>query len=194
MKILAVEDTPVARLALVGTLKALGHEVVAAADGEAAWKALQADRSLRVVVCDWRMPGMDGLTLCLRVRQQREDYVSFILLTQEQPSAANLDDAYASGVDDYLNKPIDPTRLRHSLHVAARIVGFTSEIKQLRAFIPICCYCKKVRDDSDYWQQIESYISERVNTRFSHGICPDCYKEEVIPQIEKLTLEKPKPQ
>ena len=51
----------------------------------------------------------------------------------------------------------------------------TAEIKQLQSFLPICSYCKKIRDDNSQWQPIESYISERVETKFSHGICPDCY-------------------
>ncbi|MES2696701.1 MAG: response regulator [Verrucomicrobiota bacterium] len=186
MKILAVDDTPVAQLVLAGALKAQGHEVSVASDGEEAWAALEADRSVRVVVCDWRLPRLDGLELCRRVREKREDYVSFILLTQEQSSSENLEDAYAAGVDDFLSKPVDPGRLKHSLHVAARIVDFTSEIKRLRSFIPICCYCKKVREDGDYWKQIETYISERMDTRFSHGICPDCYVHEIEPQLQKL--------
>ena len=49
-----------------------------------------------------------------------------------------------------------------------------AEIKQLRSFLPICSYCKRIRNDSNYWEQIESYISHHSNTLFSHGICPEC--------------------
>ena len=49
-----------------------------------------------------------------------------------------------------------------------------AEIKQLRGFLPICSYCKKIRNDRNYWEQIESYISNHSNALFSHGICPDC--------------------
>lgn len=61
-----------------------------------------------------------------------------------------------------------------------------AEVKTLRDFLPICSYCKKVRDDENYWSQIDSYISEHTQTKFSHGICPDCYKTEVTPQLQKL--------
>ena len=67
MKILAVEDDPVALMVLEAALKSLGHEAVLAADGEAAWRAL-SDPELRTVVSDWRMPGLDGLELCRRIR------------------------------------------------------------------------------------------------------------------------------
>jgi PAS domain S-box-containing protein len=52
-----------------------------------------------------------------------------------------------------------------------------AEIKQLRGFLPICSYCKKIRNDENYWEQIESYISNHSNALFSHGICPDCLAE-----------------
>lgn len=49
-----------------------------------------------------------------------------------------------------------------------------SEIKQLQDILPICCYCKKIRNDKNYWEQIELYISSHSNTSFTHGICPEC--------------------
>jgi PAS domain S-box-containing protein len=49
-----------------------------------------------------------------------------------------------------------------------------AEIKQLRGFLPICSYCKKIRNDTDYWEQLESYISNHSDALFSHGICPEC--------------------
>nr|NJM04870.1 PAS domain S-box protein [Desulfobacula sp.] len=49
-----------------------------------------------------------------------------------------------------------------------------SEVKTLRGFLPICSYCKKIRDDKGYWNQIESYIHKHSDAAFSHGICPDC--------------------
>ncbi|EKD35549.1 MAG: hypothetical protein ACD_75C01861G0001, partial [uncultured bacterium] len=52
-----------------------------------------------------------------------------------------------------------------------------SKVKLLSGFIPICASCKKIRDDSGYWQQIEAYIRDRSEAEFSHGICPDCAKK-----------------
>jgi PAS domain S-box-containing protein len=51
------------------------------------------------------------------------------------------------------------------------------EIRTLRGIIPICCVCKKVRDDKGYWEQVDAYLSRHTNARFSHGICPDCISE-----------------
>jgi PAS domain S-box-containing protein len=52
-----------------------------------------------------------------------------------------------------------------------------SEIKTLSGLLPICAYCKKIRNDEGYWEQIESYIKERSSVDFSHGICPKCMKQ-----------------
>jgi hypothetical protein len=75
------------------------------------------------------------------------------------------------------------------LRVAERIIRYATQVRQLEAFLPICGYCKKVRDDSNYWQQIESYINARTGTDFSHSICPDCYTSKVAPQLEALKRE-----
>ena len=50
----------------------------------------------------------------------------------------------------------------------------------------MCSYCKKIRDDRNYWQQIESYINERTGTEISHSVCPDCYQRVVLPEIARL--------
>lgn len=65
-----------------------------------------------------------------------------------------------------------------------------AEVKTLREFLPICSYCRKVRDDRDYWSQIENYISDNTHTKFSHSICPDCYETEVTPQLQKLKQQQ----
>ena len=61
-----------------------------------------------------------------------------------------------------------------------------SEVKVLHGLLPICMYCKKIRDDKDYWQSVEGYISEHTDARFSHGICPECYEKVVKPDLERF--------
>ncbi|MCX6938064.1 MAG: response regulator [Verrucomicrobia bacterium] len=189
MKVLAVEDDPVALAVLARTLRKLGHEVVTAANGEEALARLAAE-PVRVVVSDWVMPGVDGLELCRRVRGRLDaDYVYFILLTGLVPSEDNQREAIEAGVDDFLNKPLQTQEIWMRLRVAERILRFATQVRQLEEFLPICGYCKKVRDDSNYWQQIESYINTRTGTDFSHSVCPDCYKQVVAPQLESLRRE-----
>ncbi len=51
------------------------------------------------------------------------------------------------------------------------------EVKTLRGIVPICSYCKKVRNDQGYWDQVEVYVREHTEAEFSHGICPECLKQ-----------------
>ncbi|WP_404420633.1 PleD family two-component system response regulator [Nibricoccus sp. IMCC34717] len=191
MKVLAVEDDPVAKVALEGALSALGLEVVPASDGEEAWELLKRG-DIRIVVCDWRMPKLDGLQLCRRVRgQQGAEYVYFILLSSVEHSDANQDLALRAGVDDFLSKPVRLQELKVRLHVAQRILKFATQVRQLEAFLPICSYCKKIRDDKNYWDRIESYIGTRTGSEFSHSVCPDCYQQHLVPQLEALGSHPP---
>jgi PAS domain S-box-containing protein len=59
-----------------------------------------------------------------------------------------------------------------------------AEVRALKAILPICSYCRRVRDDENYWQSVEGYISQFTSTRFSHGICPACYETEVEPYFD----------
>ena len=170
-------------------LRRLGHDVVEAADGEEAWERLQADPA-RVVVSDWMMPRLDGLQLCGRIRQRTAaEYVYFILLTGQDATADNQKEAADAGVDDFLTKPLDFSELWMRLRVAERILRYTTQVRQLEQMLPICSYCKKIRDDQNYWQQIEGYISERTGSDFSHSVCPECYQRVVLPELEKIKDE-----
>ena len=62
--------------------------------------------------------------------------------------------------------------------------GALAEVKTLQAILPLCSYCRKVRDDEDYWHTVESYVSHHTGTRFSHGICPECYAK-VMEQMDE---------
>jgi response regulator RpfG family c-di-GMP phosphodiesterase len=136
---------------------------------------------VRVIVSDWMMPGMDGLELCQKVRQRaKTDYTYFILLTAINTGRENLRKAMAAGIDDFLTKPLDREAILMRLRVAERILEFTRQIRVLKELIPICMYCKRVRDDSNYWDQVESYIHTHTGSSFSHGICPDCFDKQMI--------------
>ena len=186
MKVLAVEDDPLARAILRRALERLGHEVLEAKDGQEALDLWQAQKP-RVVVCDWQMPKFDGLKLCKHLRAQGgREYVYFILLTSSTDSAQNRRAAAEAGVDDFLTKPIDLSMLWARLRVAERILKYTTQVHRLEEMMPMCSYCKKIRDDQNYWQQIESYINERTGTEISHSVCPECYQRVVVPELERL--------
>ena len=179
MKILIAEDDPVSVKILEFTLQHWGHEVISAEDGEAAWRLFDAE-PVRIIVSDWMMPGIDGLKLCDQVRARpKTEYTYFILLTAVNTDRDNLRKAMDAGIDDFLTKPLDREAIYMRLRVAERILGYTTEIRMLKELLPICMYCKRVRDDQDYWQQVETYIHQCTGTNFSHGICPDCFTKQM---------------
>lgn len=179
MKILIAEDDPVSRLILQTTLRGHGHEVVATENGVEAWEMFDRD-PCRVIVSDWMMPDLDGLDFCRRVRGRlNTGYTYFILLTAIHPGEDNYRKAMESGVDDFLSKPLNRDMIMMRLRVASRILGFTTQIKQLEALLPICMYCKKIRDEEETWQPLESYIQDHTGSDFSHGMCPECFKREM---------------
>lgn len=179
MKILIAEDDPVSVKILQFTLEHYGHEVVTSTTGTEAWEKFDAD-PVRVIVSDWMMPGIDGLELCQKVRErEKTDYTYFILLTAINTGRDNLRKAMDAGIDDFLAKPLDREAIMMRLRVAERILEFTTQIRQLKELIPICMYCKRVRDDSNYWDQVETYIHTHTGSSFSHGICPECFDKQM---------------
>jgi len=179
MKILIAEDDPVSLTILKAALQSEGHDVVTSASGAEAWEIFDREPS-RVIVSDWMMPDVDGLELCRRVRQRtKTEYTYFILLTANNTTRENLRTAMYAGIDDFLSKPLDRETIFMRLRVASRILDFTTQIRVLKELIPICMYCKKVRDDSDYWQQVDTYIHTCTGSNFSHGICPECLDQHL---------------
>jgi len=71
-----------------------------------------------------------------------------------------------------------------------RLQKALKEVKVLRGILPICSFCKKIRDDDGYWNQVEVYVKERSDADFSHSICPACFKEHYPEEYESLKNKK----
>jgi sigma-B regulation protein RsbU (phosphoserine phosphatase) len=140
------------------------------------------------------LPGLDVCRLARGLVRLESTY--FILLTAKNEKA-DVTAGLEGGADDYVTKPFDRQELRVRVQVGERILelqhGLTdrvreletalAQVKQLRGLLPICSYCKKVRDDDNYWQQVEAYISAHSEVQFSHGICPECWHDVVEPEM-----------
>ncbi len=174
MKVLIAEDDATSRTLLRAGLAKLGHTVIEAGDGAEAWELLLS-QGPRVVVSDWMMPKFDGLELCRRVRARRDTpYVYFILLTGTMLGGGHHARAMEEGVDDFLTKPLDLEALRLRLRVAERIVSLTERVRTLEGILPMCSYCRRIRDERGGYQSLEDFVSDKTPAQFSHGVCPDC--------------------
>lgn len=193
MRILIAEDDNISCTVLDRMLQNWGHEAVVTRDGAAAWDVLQRDDAPELAILDWMMPHLDGVEVCRRVRSLgRADPPYLILLTAKQLKE-DIVAGLEAGANDYVTKPFERRELQARIRVAERVTKLQrdlaqrvrelsaalAQVKQLRTMLPICSYCRHVRDDKNYWQSVEAYLAENADILFSHGICPDCYKKVV---------------
>jgi len=132
------------------------------------------------------MPNMDGAELCRRVRSNPQAKYTYVILLTSLEGKEKYLEGMEAGADDFINKPFDRDTLAARIRVAERILALQDEVKQLEGLLPICAYCKKIKDDENHWQHMETYISHRTEANFSHGICPECYQKHMVPQLEQL--------
>jgi DNA-binding response OmpR family regulator len=200
MKILVAEDQAVSRHILAANLHKWGYDVTAVEDGTRAWEALQAEDAPQLVILDWLMPGMDGIEICRQLRQRPQTRPIYLILLTARRGQEDKIHGLQAGADDYITKPFNGEELRARVQVGIRVLELQgalaqrvreleealSSVKTLQGLLPICSYCKKIRDDQNYWQQVEGYISDHSEAQFSHGICPDCYVRFVQPELDRL--------
>ena len=174
MRILIADDERSSTMMLGRTLEQWGFEVVVAQDGVEAWQRIISDQPPALAIVDWEMPGLDGIELCRRIRATALRSPVYVILLTARNSRQDLVAGLEAGADDYLTKPFDPDELRARIHVGQRTLGLIENIKRLTGLLPICSYCKRIRSDQNYWEQVDSYITEHTDARFTHGICPPC--------------------
>jgi two-component system chemotaxis response regulator CheY len=131
MQILIVDDDPISRKLIHRTLEKLGYHVYAAEHGREAWQIIQ-ENTIQLVITDWLMPEMDGLTLTREIRSaEMPGYVYIVILTGRE-GIKNIVDGFDAGADDYLVKPVNPKELQARLRVGKRVLDLESRLKKAR--------------------------------------------------------------
>jgi len=206
--VLYVEDEPITRSAVARMLKRRVETLYEAENGKEGLELFKRNRP-NIVISDIRMPVLDGIEMSKAIKSL--DKNSKIILTTAHSDASILLDSIEVGVDKYLLKPLDMEVLYSALdqcaetvtlerkiqqqyrekdELIARLQEALDNVKKLSGLIPICSNCKKIRNDEGYWKQIEGYISEHSEARFSHGICPDCAKKIYTEFLKDIPEEK----
>ena len=208
-KILIIDDQPINIKLIVKILEETNepYTMYQAIDGEMGYdvaKKVVPD----LIITDWEMPDLTGIET---IRQMKLDdttnNIPIIMASGVMISSENLRTALEAGAVDFIRKPIDKieliARVRSILLLAdsykeirrqkdeleknnRQLSEALEKVKTLRGLLPICSSCKKIRDDKGYWSEVEVYVRDHSDARFSHGICPDCVKELYPDMYDKI--------
>ena len=190
-RILIVEDEAIVACDLQSRLESFGYEVVGiAVSGEQAMR-LAAETSPDLVLMDIQLRGRsDGIQVAEQLRAANRAGIIFLSAhsTEEMLKRAKLTEPLA-----YLLKPYQERELKIAIDVALykrrtervreelirQLEKALAEVKTLRGLIPICAWCRKLRSDDGFWMSVEQYFRAHTEADCSHGICPDCLKQQL---------------
>jgi len=198
-KILVAEDESVTRMLFISHLSKMGFSVVAVEDGTKAWKVLQTEDAPRLVILDWSMPGIDGPSLCGLIREQK--IYRYVLMVTARSRKEDIISGLNAGADDFLTKPVHIGEFHARLRVGQRLLELEEtlgskinqlsaaleHVKQLQGLLPICMHCKRVRNDQQIWERVETYIEQRSDATFSHALCNECLETYYPQEAKKLS-------
>lgn len=181
--ILVVDDQPANLKVLLSFLQEHDYRVYMVDSGQRALDILpkiQPD----LVLLDVMMPEVNGFEVCQRMKNNEDLTAIPVIFMTALDSVEDKIAGFSAGAVDYITKPFQQLEVlaRISTHISLRkrekeLEEALEEIKTLKGILPICSYCKQIRNDKGYWQQVEEYISEHSDAMFSHGVCPTCYKK-----------------
>ncbi|MFO0597905.1 MAG: response regulator [Myxococcaceae bacterium] len=190
-RVLLAEDEPVTRRLLEAQMTRFGFEVLPVSDGLKAWEALQAPDAPSLVVLDWNMPGLDGPEVCRKIRESGRSGYTYMLLVTARNAKSDVVEGLSAGADDFISKPVDADELHARLRTGERIVRLeqtlaqqvkelqaaSEHVRELQGMIPICMHCKRIRNQSQIWEKVETYIENRSGAKFSHALCSECLEQ-----------------
>ena len=200
LQVLVADDEPVSRTVVGAMLKKAGFVVHYAPDGEQAWQRLQSPNPPALALLDWEMPGLQGPEVIERIRGRQSPSPTYVILLTSRDSSADIVSGLRAGADDYVTKPANEDELIARVNVGARVVRLQSaladrvrsledalaNVKALQTLLPMCAYCKSIRNDQNYWQKVETYFTQHSGVSFTHSYCPSCYERYVRPELERL--------
>ena len=200
LQVLVADDEPVSRTVVGAMLKKAGFVVHYAPDGAQAWQRLQGPNPPSLALLDWEMPGLQGPEVVERIRSRQSQAPTYVILLTSRDSSADIVSGLRAGADDYVTKPANEDELIARVNVGARVVQLQfaladrvrsleealANVKALQTLLPMCAYCKSIRNDQNYWEKVETYFSQHSGVSFTHSYCPSCYERFVRPELEAL--------
>jgi DNA-binding response OmpR family regulator len=196
-RVLAVDDDAATRRALASIIRSSGCEPVVTPSGDEAYAVLTGGNAPSIALVDWLMPGVGGIDLVRRVRETPLALQPYIIVLTVKSASRDIVAGLDAGADDYMVKPANTAELQARVRVGLRTLELqqrlsqrvaaleaaASHVRQLQSLLPICSYCRRIRDDGDYWKSLEEYLATHAEVKFTHGCCPECYETHVRPEL-----------
>ncbi|MBU1109897.1 MAG: response regulator [Candidatus Riflebacteria bacterium] len=204
-RIFIVEDEGIVALEIKVELEDLGYVADVFSSGEEVIANIEnTDTPIpNLILMDIRLPGkFDGTETAEYILKAHDIPVIYVTAHTDEVTVQK---AVTTRPYSYMVKPFSMKELGIAVDIALykhkterekeqltrKLAEARAEVKQLTGFLPICSYCKKIRDDKECWQQLETYISKHSDAVFSHGICPDCYKKQLEEECGDVSDEQP---
>jgi DNA-binding response OmpR family regulator len=206
LRVLVADDEPISRTVVGAMLRKAGYSVMYAPDGAEAWQLLDALDPPSLALLDWEMPVLQGPDIVQKLRKKTAVSPTYLILLTSRDSQADIVQGLRAGADDYVTKPANEDELIARVNVGARVVRLQAaladrvrsleealaNVKALQTLLPMCAYCKSVRNDQNYWEKVETYFAQHSGVSFSHSYCPTCYERYVKPDLEALEDSQPR--
>ena len=198
LRILVVDDDAMTRLTLESVIRGAGWSPVSIEDPELAFDMLTGADAPPIALIDWQMPTLSGLDLCRRVREADPAARPYLIFVTSNSTSTDIVLGLDAGADGYMTKPIAANELQARVRAGIRTILLQQDLRTrleqaraesartqpLRELLPMCCYCRRIRDEKEQWSSLERYLSQRMDVRFTHGFCPTCYEHHVLPDLE----------
>lgn len=167
--VLVVDDEP-KNLQVIGQLlRGEGYEIAFASNGLEALASVKENLPV-LILLDIMMPEMDGYEVCQRLKADTITAHIPIMFLTAKTETEDIVRGFRTGAVDYVTKPF------RSEELLARVRTHI-QLKQLRSLLPICMYCNKINNEQKEWEAVDMYIRRQTRTRFTHGICPECFEK-----------------
>ena len=190
-KVLIVDDDPDILFATTRIVEKAGYQVFTASTA-AECLASARENLPDLILMDVILPDMEGPELCRKVKEDPDlSHIFVVLLSGKRTGSEDQANGLDAGADGYIARPVSNRELQARVDSMVRILSAErerdhliielqkalSQVKQLSGLLPICSYCKRIRDDEGYWNHLETYISGHSDAMFSHCICQKCAEE-----------------
>ncbi|MDP8241088.1 MAG: response regulator [Candidatus Hatepunaea meridiana] len=188
--ILVVDDDQENLQMLDAILRTDNYMITFAESGLHTFKSIE-NNPPDLILLDIMMTDLDGYRICKKLKESSNTKDIPIIFLTAKTETDDIVKGFQFGAVDYVTKPFNSiellARVRTHLELKKawdtqkktiiKLEAALTKVKQLSGLLPICCHCKKIRDDNGYWQQVERYITEYSEAEFTHGICPDCLEK-----------------